>query len=232
MTGATILFAEMTPDADWEGRFNKWYDTHYIPSRMAIPHFLGAQRYKDLDRPNYLAVYELSSPDALASPEYAKLRAQPNSETKWVLANISGLTRYVGDQISEQTRDGVDIDPLDAPFLYPVFFSVPDDRASEFNDWYTEEHVPMLLKSKDWLMCRRFVINDGDPEPWTHLAIHYLADARALDSPERAAARDTDRRKKLSAEAWFRAKTQLFQRHGTRFLATAAPTTPSTRRAV
>ena len=70
-------------------------------------------------------------------------------------------------------------------------------------------------------MVRRFEIFDGEPQPWTHLALHYLADLAALDSPEREAARDTEWRKKLAEEQWFRASYQVFEAIGDRFPATS-----------
>jgi hypothetical protein len=221
----------MTPDLDWEDRFNKWYDTHYIPSRMVLPGFISAQRYRDAERPSYLVVYEMDSLAPLRTPEYMKLRAQPNVESKWMLTNVTEATRYTGDQIFEQRQAGLNSDPLDAPVLVSVYFSVPDGRADEFNRWYNEEHVPMLLQCKDWLMCRRFAVDDGDPEPWTHLALHYLASEAALESPERAAANETPWRKKLAEEQWFRARLQVYQRHGNRFLHKAAAQRPATRKA-
>lgn len=217
MKGATILFRELTPDYDWEDRFNKWYDTHYIPIRMEAPGFLSAQRYKDTDRPNYLAVYELESPAALESKEYLNIQAHPNVETKWVLANVAAAARYIGNEISDQRREDLSSDPLDAPILYSVFFSVPDESADEFNAWYTEEHVPMLLKCKDWLACRRFLIVDADPQPWTHLALHYIEEMSAFDSPERQAARSTEWRNRLADQPWFNAGTLVYERWGQRF---------------
>lgn len=217
MKGASILFSEMSSDFDWEDRFNKWYNTHYIPIRMKLPGFVGAQRYRDADRPKYLAVYELESEAALQSQEYQSVKEHPNGETRWILSNVTATSRYVGTEISDQRKDGLKTDPFEAPILYPVFFSVPDDAADDFNAWYTQEHVPMLLKNKNWLMCRRFLITDADPQPWTHLALHYLADVSALDSPEHEAAENTEWRAKLAAEAWFNASDHLFERLGERF---------------
>jgi len=217
MAGATILFSGMTPDYDWEDRFNKWYNGHYVPIRMGAPGFLSARRYREADRPNYLAVYELEDEATLESEAYAKIRSLPHAETRWILDNVAGRARYVGNLISDQRRDDLADDALDAPVLYSVFFSVPDDRAEDFNAWYTQEHVPMLLECRQWLSCRRFLIQDGEPQPWTHLALHYLADVAALDSPERAAARETEWRRRLSAEPWFKASYQIFESIGERF---------------
>lgn len=227
MIGRAILFSEMTPEYDWEDRFNRWYDTHRIPLRMAAPGFLSAQRYKNAERPNYLVVYELDDLAALETPEYRKIDAPPNGETRWMLANASGISRYVGEQIAEQRRDDAPADPTQAPILYAVFFSVPDERADEFNAWYDQEHTPMLLGCADWLCCRRFFVSDADPQPWTHLALHYLADMRAFDAPERAASRETEWRRRLADEPWFNASQLVFERWGQSFLGTHPATRAS-----
>ena len=221
MKGATILFREMTPDYDWEDRFNRWYNTHYIPIRMEAPGFISAQRYRDAERPNYLAVYELESETALESDEYLNIQAHPNAETKWILANVADSARYLGTEISDQRRDKKGGEALDAPILYPVFFSVPDEAADEFNAWYTDELVPQLLKCSDWLACRRFLIFDGEPQPWTHLALHYLNDMAAFDSPEWEAARELEGKTEFAEEPWFNASYHVFERWGDRFEAAA-----------
>jgi len=210
----------LSPDMDWEDEFNEWYDNHQIPIRMEVPGFISARRYRDPDRPNYLAVYEITGTKVLESPEYMKVRNQPNARTAWMLANMLDTARYLGNEISDQQRGGGADDSLDAPILYAVYFSVPDERVEDFNRWYEEEHVPMLLKCESWLRVRRFDIYEADPQPWTHLSLHYLADMSALDSPERAAARTTDRYKRLAEEPWFQAGYQVFEALGERFTGT------------
>ncbi len=217
MQGRTILFSEMTPDIDWEDRFNKWIDTHFMPSRLAAPGFLSAQRYKHLERDTYLAVYEAEDQKAIKSEEFLAIEDYPNTETKWMLNNILDYSSYYGDQIAEFRGAKLADDPFDAPILYSVFFSVPDDMAHDFNAWYSDEHVPMLLKCDDWLMCRRFEIADGEPQPWTHLALHYLNDLSAFESSEREAARSTKWFNKLSEHQWFQASTTVYTKHEERF---------------
>jgi hypothetical protein len=51
------------------------------------------------------------------------------------------------------------------------------------------------------------------------MSLHYLTDIAALDSAERAAARDTDWYKKLSEESWFRSSYLIYDRVGDRFTA-------------
>lgn len=217
MKGGTVLLSELSPDHDWEDEFNEWYDNHQIPIRMEVPGFVSARRYRDPERPNYLTVYEITGADVLESPEYMKVRNQPNARTAWMLANMLDTARYLGSEIGDQPRKGAGEESLDAPILYTVYFSVPDERVEEFNRWYDEEHVPMLLECEDWLRVRRFEIYEGEPQPWTHLSLHYLADMSAFDSPEREAARATEWYKSLSQEPWFQAGYQVFEALGERF---------------
>ncbi|MGI4876695.1 MAG: hypothetical protein ACRYG4_04345, partial [Janthinobacterium lividum] len=105
-------------------------------------------------------------------------------------------------------------DFLHAPILYPVLFTVPEARLAEFDAWYDEDHVPTLLESPDWLGCRRFEIVAGGPDPFNRLALHYLANARALESDARAKARASEWRARLATEAWFKGRYMEFDRLG------------------
>ncbi|MFC7397771.1 recombinase family protein [Chelatococcus sp. GCM10030263] len=60
----------------------------------------------------------------------------------------------------------------------------------------------------------------GVPETYTHLALHYLADADALASPARKKAHETAWRARLSKEPWFKGTYTIFERIGQRQLAT------------
>ncbi len=207
----TVLFSEMIPGKEWEHRFNEWYDTEHIPVRMKAPGFLRARRYQEVDSLKYLAVYEMESPEAIKTPEYIKIKEQPSEETRWMLGNVGGFTRYTAEQIGEQVNVACAGDPYHAPYLYPVMFEVPAEREEEFNRWYEEDHVPTLLKNPGWLACRRYKIFSGDPENWTHLALHYLADPGVLNSDERKEARQSPWRDRLAQEAWFKGKYMLFR---------------------
>ena len=210
----TILFSEMTPDPAWEAEFNEWYDREHIPVRMAAPGFVSAQRYRTGER-GYLAVYEMDSPAALRTEAYGRIKTRPSERTRRMLAGVTGFTRYIGNEIAAMRRPDAG-DPIDTPVLYAVWFAVPPDRLAEFDAWYDQDHVPMLMQQKDWIAVRRFDIVDGEPELFNRLALHYLADAAALNSPERQPARETTWRQRLAAEPWFNAGYKVFNRHGTR----------------
>lgn len=215
MTGNAVLFSEMTPPADQETAFNAWYDEEHIPLRMAVPGFLGAQRYSR-DGRNYLAVYDMDSPTVLDTPAYKAVKDRPSELTKRMLGSVSGFTRYIGTSIGTQHRRPP-VEAIAAPFLYSVFFRVPEARWGDFEAWYEQDHVPILLRNPDWLMVRRFRLTDAHPEKYTHLALHYLQDSAALDSEERKQARATPWRAKLATEPWFSGAYFVFGAIGDRF---------------
>lgn len=215
-----VLFSEMTPQPDWEAEFHQWYDTEHIPIRMAAPGFVGAQRYDREGGPGHLAVYDMAAPDALQSDEYKRIKAEPSPLTARMLRDVSGFTRYTGRLISWQQQETLsETELLESAVLYSVFFTVPPDRQDDFNNWYTQDHVPKLLADPRWLGCRRYEIVDGSPHGYTHMALHHLASLEVLDSPARAAARTTPWRDRLAAEDWFRGTYMIFTKRRQRFTA-------------
>ncbi len=197
-----LLFSQMEPAPGAEADFHDWYETEHIPVRMAIPGFGSAVRYEALDgEPRFLACYFLDDMGALERPEYAELKRDPGERTTQMLASVRGFTRYIADETSDTGEPGEE-----PGALFAVAFAVPDDPAerAEFDGWYEDEHVPLLMRVPGWLRVRRYVVRPGsDGPPWTHLALHELRDTDALDRPERAAARDTPRRAANAARPWF-----------------------------
>jgi len=211
-----ILFSEMRPDPSWEERFNTWYDTDHIPVRMAIDGFTGAQRYRAVDDDNYLVIYDMDSLDVLKTPQYSAVKDEPSAETKWMLGNVTNFTRYVGTEIAREGR--IDEVTITGPMIFAAQFNVPEDMQNEFDRWMAEDHVPTLLKGEHWLGTRRFAMNVGEPVAYNRLAIHYLASPEALKSPERAEARASPWRARLTAYDWFnQGHAKAFHLHGKRF---------------
>jgi hypothetical protein len=208
-----ILFSEMTPPPGREAEFNTWYDEEHIPLRMRIAGFSSAQRYRDGDTNNYLAVYEMTSCDALTTPDYVKLKSSPSERTRDMLACVSGFTRYLANPLQPSDTAAF----VDAPVLYAVLFDVPSPRQQAFDDWYDGEHVPMLLEDGRWLGVRRFDIFDGAPAPFNRLALHYLSSRDVLDCDARKRARATPQRARLAQEPWFKGRYAIFDRLGSRF---------------
>src|SRR5690606_30537385 len=66
-----LLLVLADPPPDFEEELNAWYDTEHLPERRVLPGFDTALRFTSLgDGPRYAALYDLTSPEALQTPEY------------------------------------------------------------------------------------------------------------------------------------------------------------------
>lgn len=92
--------------------------------------------------------------------------------------------------------------------LLIVGFNVPTHAVGLFDDWYETEHSTLLLRAPQWLRVRRYSVRHGHGVDWTHIAIHDLESTAALDSPERAAAREGPKRQQFLADEWYQSSTR------------------------
>ena len=198
---AGLLFSQMEPPDGGETEFHEWYNEEHIPARMAIPGFSSAVRYEVVEgEPRFLACYFLEDMGALRSDAYVRLKAEPGPRTARMLGTVLGFTRYLCDQISDTGE------PAEEPqALAVVAFEVPEADEGQFEHWYQDEHVGLLMRVPGWLRVRRYRVRTDsfDGARWTHLALHELGGVEAMDRPERAAARATARRDALAGKPWF-----------------------------
>jgi hypothetical protein len=70
-----IYVVQMNIPAEHEAEFNRVYDAEHVPMLKQVPGVRGVQRYK-LEKTNdprmqqYLAIYEIDSPDIVDSPAW------------------------------------------------------------------------------------------------------------------------------------------------------------------
>ena len=203
MASATIVFDAITVERANTFAFDVWYANHYLPHLMACG-VATARRYLSPVRGGYLAVLE-------PGPGVCFERAtRPGHDL------IASHERLLADSIGARSAAGAGERASEADLLYPVFFRVPAAREREFNAWYEEEHMEMLLDCEYWRMCRRFRIRAAGESGFTHVALHYLTDLRALESPQRDRARSTTWRDRLAAEPWFKGEYRVYFRWGGR----------------
>jgi hypothetical protein len=217
--GNAVLFSEMTPPVGREDEFNNWYDGHHSPSHVeGVPGFISAMRYQAPSEPRFLAIYELTGPEALDHEEYKKRKLTPDNPTYEMLKSVSGFTRYVAKEHFALGPNGGAEAPLDAAVIFCALFTIPMNAQREFEEWFDTEHAQMLQENVDWLFSRRLGIVDQNPDPHTHLIIHYLRGNKALEAPERVAASDTEWRNKLALKPWFNPTVMTYLRRNKRFL--------------
>lgn len=181
LKGAAVLFSEMTPPRGGEEAFNRWYFGHHMPRHVyGVPGFFSGQRYKDASAPRYLAVYELASSSALADPEYRRRKHDPDPPTREMLSRVTGFTRYVADETGCRTSGGGAAAALGASAVVAEFFGGDGGPAPALDG------PPVLPEEPGWRMTRRLRIVDADPDPFTHMLLHYV-DARVSAAPRAAA---------------------------------------------
>ena len=199
--GTPLLFDTVRASGPDGIRFDVWYCNRHVPALTRAAGVGRLRRYAAPALASYLVLAELATESGML----ASLPVPDPAPT-----TVVHTERFVGQPLGTQRREDCPEEILESAIAYPVYFNVPDSREAEFNRWYTEEHLPMLLACREWVMCRRFRVTQSPMLNWTHVALHYLTDLRALQSPERDAARSTPWRRQLEAEEWFKPEYRIF----------------------
>lgn len=82
-------------------------------------------------------------------------------------------------------RINICIPVVEAPFLLIAEMD-PSEDEDDFNDWYNQEHVPMVADMPGYVRCRRYQIvsDEGASEPaCKYLTIHEVQDLNGFLSP-------------------------------------------------
>jgi hypothetical protein len=201
LAAGAILFDSVQAVQAESITFDDWHgNEHLEPVRRLLPQ-AAERRYASAPRASMTSIFELG-PEPLVPSQVMTAASAPTARV---------LERFIAHPLS--TQHGPQAGHwIEARIAYPVFFAVPAQEADEFNAWYEEEHLNMLFGCSSWLACRRFQITSAHPRGWTHLALHYLADASALRSPERDAARSTAWRDRLASRPWFKGDYRVLHR--------------------
>ena len=124
------------------------------------------------------------------------LVGEPRGKPKGIQAEHQA--RWIGDLVDDVGEAG-----NAHRIIQVVAFDVPAALREAVRAWYAEEHIPMLMRADGWLRARRFEVVSPREPTYTSLAIHELRDIAVMDSPERAAARDTPWRAQFASRPWF-----------------------------
>lgn len=194
---AGLFYVYTEPGSVDEAEFHDWYDHEHGPARLTVPGFRSARRYRALDgqKPTWLALYDLNSPEVIDSPAYKALGAQASDRDKSVAAGLAALDRRVYEQISS---DGAGPGPV----IVVRAMSVPASAEEDLATWYAEEHIPMLLKVPGWRRIRTFRLRQSLDGPGPDfLALHELAGPEVLEEPGYRTAASTPWRDQVMASA-------------------------------
>ncbi len=177
------------PPPEMEEEFNAWYDTEHLPERLAIPGFRSAKRWvsRSLNpgEGKYLATYELADREVLSTPEYlAHVGDHLSPWSKRCLSQAILFRRWACESISAGKPGLSDT----AKFLFVAIGDAPVDHEAEFNEWYDQEHIPLLSGVPGVISAHRYRDPWGTPR---YLALYELTDPAVLEHREWQAAMQT-----------------------------------------
>jgi hypothetical protein len=194
-----ILIAAMNIAQAAEDEFNDWYDTEHVPERERVLGFLLCRRWLGAaDRRVSVATYDLDTADVLQSAAYRAIAGDNLSPwSKRVTARVERLMRFEGEQI----LPGDVLPPQDAGGLLLNAMNVDPAAEAEFNEWYDNEHVPLLAAVPGVLCARRFRATAANRR---YVALYHLASPAVQATPAWKNAADT---------AWTRRLRPYFRDH-------------------
>ena len=164
-----LLIASFDFSNAYEDEFHDWYDLEHIPERKAVPGFGICERWIGVENSKQaIATYDLDAIEVLRGQAYNSIAYDNLSPwSKRVTGKCARILRFEGTQIlpgGEPAPDG-------AGGLLMVAINVTNENEDDFNSWYTEEHIPALLKVPGVLSARRFKSSEGTHR---YVAIYHL----------------------------------------------------------
>lgn len=114
-------------------------------------------------------------------------RCDEPGPAEWTATAGAGEVRRVYGHRQASTTDGRDGAELRSPYMMATWWSLQDDGRGQFDEWYEQEHVPLLLRVPGRSAITRYALLAGDGQ--LHFATHELDSLEVLDHPlERQAA--------------------------------------------
>lgn len=185
-----IWLGTLDPERGAAPRAQAWRDASLVPGLARTPGLEAVRSYAAFNSARMAVVAQWDG--GAASAWAPAIDAPAGVAARPAMAELA----------YEIVQPGVK-DPAEEALLYEVRFAVPPDWSDEFDRWYEQEHLAMIYESPHWSMSRRYRFVQPAPGGATHLALHYLNDARGLDAPQLKAARVTPWRNKFLGQRWF-----------------------------
>jgi hypothetical protein len=124
---------------------------------------------------------------------------------KEIMGSLWGSQRALWSTLTSDLSDKVKAKEATLPgkYLFIVSFDILASDIPEFDKYYEEEHIPLLLKVPGWLRARRYKLESFKKvgqaeEAYQFMGIHEIDSLDALRSEELKEAGSTEWGKKLS----------------------------------
>ena len=209
-TRRALLLELSVPPPGETNEFQTWYDREHLPSRLGEPQVQAARRYQDIaNADEWLACYYLEESDSdevnfVTSGELPRMGRDI----------VSRLVRF------EQRRyERIDVPQVahedeadETAVLMAVWWTPKPETVDDFNSWYDEEHIPMLMAVPGWNAIQRYRQVDGTGPAF--LALHYLDSIATLSEPAHKEAGKT-RWRAISAQNRVQHERRIFRPYRT-----------------
>lgn len=196
-----LLVVRSEAPLELQEEYNHWYDNEHVAARIRLAGWLTARRYVSVDDDeSFMAYYDLQDLALLHTPKYISMRDQRPDNEQRILEKLPPLDRRVYRNLQphhiETFSSGADLNVC-GDFLLCVWWQPNPESVDEFNNWYDNEHIPMLSKAPGWLRSRRFELVEGNGP--TFLAMHDVVNLAFFDQPEYLNATSTSLRELVTS---------------------------------
>jgi 3-oxoadipate enol-lactonase len=173
-----LLYVVTSPGPDInEDSCHDWYDNVHLPTQLTVPGVFSAVRYQcNSDSKRWLALYDLDSPDVVASEEHLGFIADESATERELIAKFNPDIRLY-QQVSSMGRA-----PATPPKTLLVVEMTPlPTHVKEFHHWYDTNHIPQMADVPGWTRSRRFeLIKPTEQGVCRFLSVHEFDKPQAL----------------------------------------------------
>lgn len=152
-----------------------------MPARLTVPGVSSALRFQSTQGKQWLAYYDMDSPDVLKSNEYAVLKEKASDNERRLIPHVS-MDRRVYKTIFSVGKQSA----TPPKTLLVVEMTPYETHVKEFNHWYNTFHIAQVADIEGWTRSRRFeLVEPLDTGVCKYLTLHEFDKPNALD-PDRA----------------------------------------------
>ncbi|KAI1106410.1 alpha/beta-hydrolase [Jackrogersella minutella] len=191
MANPGVLFVTMQPKPGLPlEQFHEWYNNEHGPTRLRLPQiFQNGLRYRAADgkKPEYLAVYNVTSMPLMETPIYKSLRENRSAHEAETIAQVEVERHFWDLQSTNQSQSFIPSahltdDEAERIALLTVELKLKNVANAEAKvaKWY-DDHVNMLSRVTGWLRSR--ILKTSSLEigaPTSFIVLHEFAKENRL----------------------------------------------------
>jgi len=156
------------PDTSHEKDFIEWYSTIHLPDVLECPGFLNGRLYmaKELraGRGKFLTTYEIESND-IDKTMSVRREMRDEEKKRGRYGNILDYVNHIWQdvlwrQIAKLVADK-EHEPVMGKWVNLIeTYCIDASREEEYNDWYTNIHLPDVLQTPGFMAATRYEIKE------------------------------------------------------------------------